>query len=110
MTLIEKFWHCHFVDWKPLTGTLAHGKDPDEMPHDVAFHQGLHFAKITLILRERNTIILEIITSDPSIYTMGHPCFMESSIGLKRVNSKLVVLLFSISDKLLGIVIQLTVI
>ena len=26
----------------PLTGTLANSEDPDEMPHDVAFHQGLH--------------------------------------------------------------------
>ena len=34
--------------------------------------------------------ILEIITCDPSIYTMDHPAFiacrfMENSIGLKRV-------------------------
>ena len=24
------------------TGTLANSVDPDEMPHNVAFHQGLH--------------------------------------------------------------------
>ena len=23
-------------------GTLTNSEDPDEMPHDVAFHQGLH--------------------------------------------------------------------
>ena len=23
-------------------GTLANSEDPDEMPHNVAFHQGLH--------------------------------------------------------------------
>ena len=26
----------------PEKGTLANSKEPDEMPHDVAFHQGLH--------------------------------------------------------------------
>ena len=25
------------------TGTLANSEDPDEMPHDVAFHQGLDY-------------------------------------------------------------------
>ena len=29
-----------FVYWKPLTGTLANSEDPDEMPHNPAFHQG----------------------------------------------------------------------
>ena len=26
----------------PITGTFTNSKDPDEMPHNVAFHQGLH--------------------------------------------------------------------
>ena len=26
----------------PLTGTFINSKDPDEMPHDAAVHQGLH--------------------------------------------------------------------
>ena len=26
----------------PKIGTLANSEDPDEMPHDIAFHQGLH--------------------------------------------------------------------
>ena len=25
-----------------IPGTLANSEDPDEMPHNVAFHQGLH--------------------------------------------------------------------
>ena len=42
------------------------------------------------ILRERSTLFLEIITCDPSIYTMDHPdfiacSFMENCVGLKRV-------------------------
>ena len=49
------------------------------------------FAKTKSIFREKkNNIILEILTCDPSVYTMDHPDlnvsnFMEKSIGLKRV-------------------------
>ena len=31
-----------FEDQKPQNGYLANSEDPDEMPHHVAFHQGLH--------------------------------------------------------------------
>ena len=71
--------------------TLANSIDPDEMPHNAAFHQGLH-----CLLRQNQPsekqirYFWEIITSDPSVYTMDHPdfiacSFMEYSIGLKRV-------------------------
>ena len=55
----------------PNVGTFANSEDPDEMPHDVAFHQGLHF-----LLRQKQSsekeiqYFLEIITCDPFIYTM----------------------------------------
>ena len=26
----------------PITGTFTNSEDPDEMPHNAAFHQGLH--------------------------------------------------------------------
>ena len=29
--------------WTPIDGYFAHSEDPDEMLHNVAFHQGLHF-------------------------------------------------------------------
>ena len=46
-----------FVAGNPLTGTLANSEDPDEMPHNAAFHQGLHcLLLINLIIIERNTI------------------------------------------------------
>ena len=57
--------------------TLTNNEDPDEMPHIhdiVAFHQGLH-----CLLRQKQSskkeihLYLEIITCDPSIYTMNHP-------------------------------------
>ena len=73
-------------------GTLTNNEDPDEMPHNVAFHQGLH-----CLLRQNQTsakeikYILEIITCEPSIYTMDHYFIVcscvENSIGLKKVNS-----------------------
>ena len=49
---------------------LANSEDPDEMLHHAAFHQSLHcLLRQKLYLIERNTIYLEIITCDPSIYT-----------------------------------------
>ena len=71
--------------------TLANSEDPDEMLHETAFHQrSTLFAKTKRSLRERNLFYLEIITCDPSIYTMDHPKFivsnqMEESISTQRV-------------------------
>ena len=28
-------------------GTFANGEDPDEMPHQAAFHLGLHFLRMS---------------------------------------------------------------
>ena len=37
---------------------MANSEDPDEMPHNAAFHQGLHcLLKTKTIFRERNTIL-----------------------------------------------------
>ena len=30
------------IYWKPLNWCFTSGEDPDEMPHNAAFHQGLH--------------------------------------------------------------------
>ena len=40
-----------------MPGTLANSEDPDEMPHKVAFYQGLHclLFKIKTINRDINT-------------------------------------------------------
>ena len=70
---------------------MANSDDPDEMPHNAAFHQGQH-----CLVRQNPTsgkeyyIFLEIITCVPSIYVMDHPdlsvsIFMEKSIALKWV-------------------------
>ena len=53
--------------------TMTNNEDPDEIPHDAAFHQGLHY-----LFRERNTII----TCDPSIYAMDHGKFI---VGISHI-------------------------
>ena len=58
----------------PITGTLANSEDPDEMPHDAAFHQGL-----LCLLRENQSsgtevhFDMKILTCDPLICTINHP-------------------------------------
>ena len=75
----------------PKMGTLENSEDPDEMPQYAAFHQGLHCLLRQNQSSEKNKqYLLEIMTCDPSVYTMDHPdfiicSFMENSIGLKRV-------------------------
>ena len=73
--------------------TLANSTDSDEMPQNVAFHQGLHYllqAKNNL-MRKKYNFYLEIKAHNPLIYTMDHPKFIvsnqkEESIGAERVN------------------------
>ena len=60
--------------------TLANSEDPDEMPHNVAFHQGQHYLiRQKTIFKEKIQYYLEIITFDPSINTMNHHRFIVSN-------------------------------
>ena len=60
--------------------TLANSKDPDEILHNAAFHQGLHCLLRQKRSSEKEILFLrEIITCDPSIYTMNHPKFIVSN-------------------------------
>ena len=45
--------------------TFANSEDPDEMQHNAAFHQSLHFVKVKKIFRQKNAIFLKIITGQP---------------------------------------------
>ena len=72
-------------------GTLANNGDPDKMPHIMR-----HFIWVFTVCQhkidlqsKKHTIFGEVLTSDPSIYPMAHPdfvecSFMENSIGLKK--------------------------
>ena len=50
-----------FVYGNPKMGTFTNSVDPDEMPHNVAFHQGLHCKGIKTF-RHQNTICFKVIT------------------------------------------------
>ena len=72
-------------------GTLENNEDPDDITHRTAFHQRctVFLNKIDLQWKKYN-IILQIITCDPSIYTLDHPDLtvsniMENSIYKQRV-------------------------
>ena len=81
-------------------GSLTNSEDPDEMPHDVAFHQGLHLLLKQKDLQGKKNVFFFVcggggggnITFYPLIYTMDHHgffvcSFMENSIGLKMVQT-----------------------
>ena len=67
--------------------TLANSKNPDEMFHNAAWNKEMllyvafQLGQTKLIFREINTIImfLEILSCDPSTYTMDHPDFSVCS-------------------------------
>ena len=64
--------------------TLTNSEDPDEMPHNVTFHQGVHcLLRHTQSSEEGNTISFSDITCDPSIYTMDHTKFI---VSMRRKN------------------------
>ena len=60
--------------------TLANSENPDEISNKGAFHQGLHY-----LLRQKESsakkynVYWEIITFDPSVYTMDYPKFIVSN-------------------------------
>ena len=63
-SVVQNDIHCHINPLKtrnPIMGTLANSEDPDEMPHRMAFHQGLHclllHVKAKLIFGERNVFL-----------------------------------------------------
>ena len=74
-----------------VVNTLAISEDLDEMPHNVAFHQGMHcLLRQNRPLKKEIQYFFGIIACDPSIYTMDHPdfitySFMARSTSLKRV-------------------------
>ena len=94
MTLFHNSFGVNFDPLQtgnPSMGTLKISKDPDEKPHNAAFRQGLHcLLRQNRSKEKKYNIFLEIITCDPSIFTMSHPDFIvcsfkERSIGLKRI-------------------------
>ena len=52
-------------------GTLANSEDPDEMPHNVAFHLGLHCLLRHNPSSEKKKIFFKMTTYDHSIVYNG---------------------------------------
>ena len=69
---------------------LANSEDQDEKSQKETFHQGLHYLPRQKLSSEKEIqYYLEIISCDPSIYTIDHPketasSFITNSIGLQR--------------------------
>ena len=60
-------------------GTLANSENPDEMPQNAAFHQGLPCLLSQKQSSEKEIqFYFEILTCDPSLYTVDHPKFIVS--------------------------------
>ena len=63
-------------------------EDPNEIPHHVAFHQGLH-----CLLRQREIEIqfnhshLDVINWGPQIYTVDHPKTIVSNGKEKSISA-----------------------
>ena len=57
---IEDFGsNCHLRLTFCILGTLANSEDSDEMPHNAAFHQGIHCLPRQKRFSEKNTISFE---------------------------------------------------
>ena len=59
---------------------MANSEDPHEMPHNEAFHHGLHYLPSQKRSSEKEIqFYLGIKTCEPSIYTMDHSKFIVSN-------------------------------
>ena len=70
----------------PETGTLTNSEDQDEMQHNAAFHQGLHF--LLRLKQPAGTVIrhnLENSTCDPLKYSIGSPILTVSAFIRKSI-------------------------
>ena len=71
-------------------GTLSNSEDPDEMPHNAAFHLGLRcLLRMKMIFRERNTILFG---NNNLCTTSSHPMLivsykMKEFSSIQRINS-----------------------
>ena len=83
--------------------SIADSEDPDEMPHYTEFHQGLHcLLRQKLSSEKKLQLYLEIVTCEPSNYTMDHFKFV-ASIQKEESNSTKRVMLITVSTACLEI-------
>ena len=69
--------------------TLVNSEDPDEMLHNVAFHQGLHYLLIQKQTSVKNTNLQRIWKLYPvTPYTMDHPKLIASTQKIESIIHK----------------------
>ena len=67
-------------------GVFTNSTDPAEMLHNAAFHQGLYcLLRYNQSSEKRIQYFLEIITCDPSSYTLDHPHFILCRLVLWKI-------------------------
>ena len=59
------FWYSNVVYEKNLNRYFTNSEYPNEMPHDAAFHQGIHCLLRQKRYSDKNTIYFENITGYP---------------------------------------------
>ena len=62
-----------------LTGTSANSEDPDEIPHNVAFHQACLLRQIVSSSEKGVQYFWESLTCEPTIYIIDDPGFIICS-------------------------------
>ena len=85
---------------------MANSEDPNEMPQNAAFHQGLHCLLIQYQYSEKEIqFYMKITTSNPSIYTQDHSDITVSNLIENSISLQLVIdtgfLYFQIFNRLL---------
>ena len=77
-------------------GIMTNSEDPDEMPHDAAFHQGLYTVYLNQkdLQRRKFNFLLEIlrITCDPVLYPTHYRSLynVDQECGIPRGHSIMV--------------------
>ena len=72
---------------------VANSEDPDEMPHNVAFHQGLHWStKTTFRERKKYNFYLEFITRGPMLlyHTRRKNPLVHKEINFNNLDTKFI--------------------
>ena len=68
---------------------MANSEDPHEMPHNEAFHHGLHYLPSQKRSSEKEIqFYLGMKTCEPSIYTMDHSKFIVSNQKKESISTK----------------------
>ena len=90
--------YFNFVYWAGLyvgRDTYTNSEDPDEMPHNMAFHQGLHCLFIYIHIYEKSFQIKDINYSwIPYMYPIDRPWAVASGLRVKAISLQGLIVLY----------------